>query len=69
MNRPKVDHIGKDTVKCLTCQHHHCALCPICHRCGCGRDPRQPNQHYCVGMSLVPGSPSNCETCGPDKDD
>lgn len=42
MTRPKVDHIGKDSVKCKTCQHHHCMLCSVCHRCGCKANPREP---------------------------
>lgn len=31
-----VTHIGVDTVyHCANCNHHHCILCGICHRCGC----------------------------------
>ena len=28
------NHIGRDTpTKCGMCNHHHCLLCPECHRC------------------------------------
>lgn len=36
-NSKKVfDHIGVDTkYHCEKCNHHHCVICGICHRCGC----------------------------------
>lgn len=41
----KHDHIGIDTdYHCINCGHHHCKICPTCHRCGCTDWKRTPNE-------------------------